>query len=121
MARIVWHGDEFLRKVKRGVERALDQTRFRMEARIKSSFGSSPSSPGDPPGVKTGQLRSSITSSREGLKAKIGSTIAPRGGQSQSYAFYQERGTSKMRARPYLRPALDAEAPRLVRDLERNV
>lgn len=54
--------------------------------------------------VDTGRLRSSI--SRElgidnrGLRARIGTDV--------DYAIYVEFGTSRARAQPYLRPALDA-------------
>ena len=54
--------------------------------------------------VDTGRLRASITEelARDdgGLVERIGSDV--------SYAAFQEFGTSKMAARPYLRPALDA-------------
>lgn len=52
--------------------------------------------------VDTGRLRSSIghtlVRDSEGLLALVGSRVA--------YAGYVEYGTRKMRARPYLRPAL---------------
>ena len=56
--------------------------------------------------VDTGRLRSSIqtTSPRStgtGLSVRIGSNV--------NYARYVELGTRRMRARPYLRPALSQE------------
>lgn len=55
--------------------------------------------------VDTGRLRSSITRSdvqrrRRSLVVRIGTDV--------EYAKYVEFGTSKMSAKPYLRPALDA-------------
>lgn len=63
-----------------------------------------PSSPGQPPSVRTGRLRGSITW-RVGVDAlspyvDVGSAV--------TYAAYVELGTSRMAARPYLRPALEA-------------
>lgn len=55
--------------------------------------------------VDTGRLRASITNALEqdeqGLVAKVGSDV--------EYAPFIELGTSRMRAQPYLRPALAAE------------
>lgn len=52
--------------------------------------------------VDTGRLRSSITHQMgrdaRGLLAKVGTNV--------SYAKYVELGTRRMRARPFLRPAL---------------
>ena len=54
--------------------------------------------------VDTGRLRSSITEEMgrdsRGLVARIGTNV--------EYAAYVELGTRRMRAQPYLRPALDA-------------
>lgn len=63
-----------------------------------------PSQPGQPPSVRTGRLRGSITF-RVGIDAlspfvDVGSSVV--------YAAYVELGTSRMKARPYLRPALEA-------------
>lgn len=54
--------------------------------------------------VDTGRLRSSIA---EEL-GREGSDLVERIGTDVEYALFQEVGTSKMAAQPYLRPALDA-------------
>lgn len=88
----------------------------RVENAAKRSFGGSgrphvPSAPGSPPNVDTGRLRSSITHDlsvdAQGIVARVGTDV--------EYGLYLEVGTSKMEARPYLRPALAAElgAPEL--------
>lgn len=59
--------------------------------------------------VDTGALRNSITTSYRGgagstfMSAEIGPTV--------NYGIYQELGTSKMRAQPYLYPAADRHEP----------
>lgn len=49
--------------------------------------------------VDTGNLESSITADVDGLTAEIGPTA--------SYGGYQEYGTSKMHAQPYMGPAAE--------------
>lgn len=62
------------------------------------------SAPGGGPAVRSGRLRSSITwhlgKDAEGLYARVGSNVF--------YAPFVESGTSRMQARPFLRPALEA-------------
>jgi hypothetical protein len=68
--------------------------------------GMQSSAPGDPPFVQTGMLRRSITwASPSKLIRLVGSALKPQG-EKGSYALCLEYGTSKMQARPYLRPAL---------------
>lgn len=58
-----------------------------------------PSTPGNPPGVRTGQLRNSLTNARVGdLRWASGTNV--------SYAKHLEFGTADSPARPYMRPAL---------------
>lgn len=60
--------------------------------------------------VDIGALKNSIFSAKAGnLTYKV---TAP-----QHYAIYVEKGTRKMRAQPYLKPALDAERPKLISNL----
>lgn len=62
--------------------------------------------------VDTGALKNSIFSAKVGnLTYKV---TAP-----QHYAIYVEKGTRKMRAQPYLKPALDAERPKLISNLRK--
>lgn len=66
------------------------------------------SAPGQPPAADTGLLRASIN--RE-LSAD-GRGLVGRVGTSVKYGRYLELGTTKMRARPFLRPALEAADPK---------
>lgn len=60
--------------------------------------------------VDTGALRNSITSdtteTAQTLRVEIGPTV--------NYGAYVERGTSRNRAQPYLRPAVDRHEPALL-------
>lgn len=62
--------------------------------------------------VDTGALKNSIFSAKAGnLTYKV---TAP-----QHYAIYVEKGTRRTRAQPYLKPALDAERPKLISNLRK--
>lgn len=65
----------------------------------KDSMGSGPSTPGEPPGVDTGELRDSIevVRDRQGRwQLRVGA----------EHGLYLELGTSRMAARPFVRPAM---------------
>ena len=49
--------------------------------------------------VRSSTLRDSITSKAEGMSAEVGTNV--------EYAIYQEFGTYKMAAHPYLIPAME--------------
>ncbi|NBC37360.1 HK97 gp10 family phage protein [Novosphingobium sp. FSY-8] len=69
-----------------------------------SGKGHVPSKPGEPPNRDTGVLQAHITNTKTGaLSAEVRSD-AP-------YALGLETGTSKVAARPYMRPARDKMAP----------
>jgi HK97 gp10 family phage protein len=57
--------------------------------------------------VDTGRLRSSITYEVQTEQGVGGQVIRARVGTNVRYAPYLELGTSRMVARPYLRPTLD--------------
>jgi hypothetical protein len=87
------------------IGRDLIRRAIRVEAAAKLNASQPPPSvPGQGPAVRTGRLRGSITwrigRDFRGLYADIGSAVL--------YAPYVELGTSRMEARPYLRPALVA-------------
>lgn len=57
--------------------------------------------------VDTGALRNSISTQTQGNRDYARGEVGP----TVHYAGYLERGTSRMRAQPYLRPATDAVIP----------
>lgn len=79
--------DEIMAAVKRATEKALEMCGLQAEGYAKRLCP-----------VDTGRLRSSITHQVEGDTAYIGTNV--------EYAAYVEYGTSKMRAQPYLKPAV---------------
>lgn len=65
-------------------------------------------------GYRGGSLRQSITSQLvDDNKVAIGTNI--------EYATYVELGTSKMKAKPYLRPALDDKRDEIPKILEKHL
>jgi HK97 gp10 family phage protein len=68
------------------------------------------SAPGEPPAVVTGILRKSVTWETQnegiGIVGYVGSEEG-RAGTSTKYAKWLEFGTSKMKPRPWLRPAFE--------------
>lgn len=87
------------------IVRSLVKRAIRVEGHAKRlASNASPSSPGEGPGVVTGRLRGSITwrPGEDGVSpyVDVGSNVL--------YAPYLELGTSKMAARPFLRPALES-------------
>lgn len=73
-----------------------------------SGKGHKPSKPGEPPNYDTGVLSRNIEANRTGaLTAEVASKAA--------YAAPLEFGTSKMAARPYMRPARDAKREEIQR------
>lgn len=67
-------------------------------------IGHHPSQEGNPPAVDTGTLRRSITYTvdENKLVGRVGSTL-----NDPPYGAYLEFGTSRMKPRPWLKPALD--------------
>jgi len=123
----------FAKKVKQDYEdklsQRLDKASIMLVNDVVKSFGSAPpepdkkggfkknsskawkrkhhSMPGEPPFVQTGHLRRSITfDAPDKLTRRVGSTLKPVEQGGHSYAYHLEVGTSKMKARPYLRPAV---------------
>lgn len=78
---------------------AMRRIAFRLEAVIKNSFGTSPSAPGQTPGVDTGALKNSIHMEqvRRGVY---------RVSDGVEYGVMLEYGTRHMAARPWMAPAL---------------
>jgi hypothetical protein len=107
MSQVTWKGEDFLAKVSTKMYERMDAVADYLVDRIKKKLSTtgSPSSPGNPPHLRTGDLRDSITavdSAGLDLFAKdIGSNL--------EYSTNLEYGTSKMAPRPFLRQTLCEE------------
>ena len=70
--------------------------------------------PPTPPRVVTGQLRSSLSGAvLKSTGGDIRGAFGVRKGVAEKYGFYQEFGTSKMKARPFLRSTLARHKKRI--------
>lgn len=115
------HKDEVLRELEAAMQRALNAIGLQLERNAKTEINKAVyDTPPSPTYKRTGRLRASITyatktehSSPEG-EAEAGDADL-RGepdedkvyvGTNVEYAPYVEFGTTRMRARPYLKPAL---------------
>ena len=111
-------GAEVVRAAGAAVYESADAIRaeaFRsISAGSVSGAGHVPSAPGEPPNRDTGNLQANLKNVETGpLTAEVRSE-AP-------YASALEFGTSKMAARPYIRPARDKELAPSQRRLERQI
>jgi hypothetical protein len=132
MGKINWRGDAFLKEVDAEVARRTSAAAVRLQARIRAEvsqpgtlrYGGSRDSkgrslkgtgrattiynfthsrPGNPPYKQTGHLRRSIA--WELIRGTLRKVVG-RVGTNLKYGLYLERGTAKMKARPYLRATL---------------
>lgn len=85
--RIEDHTAEVKAQIEKALERGLEACGIQAESYAKALAP-----------VDTGRLRNSISHTVDGDTAYIGSNV--------EYAPYQELGTSKMKAQPYLKPAV---------------
>lgn len=105
---------ELIRKMPQVAERIVETTARNIETTIKTGMAasSSPSAPGDYPGIDTGTLVNSIQSERESAAAWTVHTPI-------EYAPYLEFGTPKMDSRPFMGQAASEEEPYFRRAFER--
>ncbi|MDE7398959.1 MAG: HK97 gp10 family phage protein [Oscillospiraceae bacterium] len=105
--RITSNVDEVKNALPEVLEKALMEIGIEAEAHAKEIIT-------EKGAVDTGRLRNSITHALDGTKAvHIGTNV--------EYAPYIEAGTSKMKARPYLRPAVEDFKDEYKEILENNL
>jgi len=104
------------KKVEDKIDKALMTAGLLVERDVKQSFGISPSSPGEPPGVLTGRLRSSIATRVIPGNALVGTQV--------EYARRLEKGDEGpggIAARPFLRPALERNKEEIKKILHKGL
>ncbi len=105
---VIWHGRIVQKKIDAGIQRNLTRAALFVVRQVKLSLsvagptkthpGAPASKPGEPPHKRTGVLGRSITHEVGKGYARVGTNL--------KYGKPLEVGTSKMAARPYLRPAV---------------
>lgn len=119
MADFVWRGDEFMADLADAIEDGLEVVAVELaddygevlnRQSSNKTNGGRPSQPGEPPAKDTGTLGRSISYfAEDGQSIRVGvSRYSP----AAQYALPLEYGTTRMAARPWLRPTLAAFAPR---------
>lgn len=91
------------------VEAQISMTRGRAEVVDKNRH--IPSRPGEPPAVREGDLR-------RGIEATQPAPLLVRVTSNDRKSHWLEFGTSRMEARPFMRPARDKVKPQIIRNLE---
>ena len=89
--------DDLIRNIPARIDTFLAEASDEIVTEIQESFGTSPSSPGDPPGVITGALKDSV----EAMKDADGSFIVLVG---EDYGRDLEFGTETIAPRPFMTP-----------------
>ena len=92
--------DRLIRETPDKADRMLEGAAIEITGDIVVSFGSSPSPEGGPPGVDTGALRGSMHWEKQGRLHYI---VA----DGVIYGIYQELGTERMGARPFVGPVIE--------------
>ncbi|MEK7765272.1 MAG: HK97-gp10 family putative phage morphogenesis protein [bacterium] len=106
---VQWNGEMIEKKIVDACIKGVDQTMSEAAAHAKNTH---------PWRNRTGVLEGSI---RPVAQAQVrgAEIVGVWGSASVLYAAFLELGTSKMRARPFLRPAADAVYPRLIGKIKR--
>lgn len=113
---MVRHGDAVMKALireRRAIPKALQAAAREMEADLKQNLSvpfPPPANQGAPPHARTYRLRDSISASASGDTITVGA-----GGSGANYATYLEMGTRKMAPRPFMRPFMASQAPRILR------
>ena len=109
---VKWYGDKLKKEMRAKCVKNMSDACLFLEGDIKKSLtGKSPSAPGEPPGKRTGTLGRGITHEVE----KKPDSVVGRVGTNITYAIPLEFGTSKMAARPFMRPGLERNKERVAR------
>jgi HK97 gp10 family phage protein len=118
MARMIWSAEKFEKEVRFKADKIVKDNANDVAKDIRASWSSSsPSSPGNPPAVVTGELDRSIGVERVGVGVfKVGPSL-----EISLKALSLEYGTRNMAPRPYLRPAIKRGGEKMKKDLQKGL
>ena len=94
--------DEYQEDVLEGLQQNIEKAALTLEKNAKQNCP-----------VDTGKLRASITTEVGKLEAEVGTNV--------EYALCVEFGTSKQKAQPFMRPALDKAITQLNKDMAKTL
>lgn len=119
MAEVKWYGQRVFAEINSSVDKVINAAALDVRSEVQTSMRGpksgrtyrvpgtkktyTASAPGEAPAIPTGTLRSSIQVEFIALNHR-------RVGSNSDHALPMEIGTRRMKARPYLRPALDKVA-----------
>lgn len=107
---LTWKGDELKRRITRAAKEGIDSTMALAVIHAKQHH----------PWVnRTGTLEGSINIYQHAQEKGEGTVSGLWGSADVMYAIFLELGTSRMSPFPYLRPAADAEYPKLAALIQR--
>lgn len=101
--------NRIIKHIKDGMNQTADDTIELIDGEISSKFPPA-SAPGEPPHMRSGELKASNRSEVDSVENKVTIKVS----NTSSYAGYLEFGTEKMAPRPFFRPAMD-EVPAIVK------
>jgi hypothetical protein len=106
-------------RVVRGMQAAMEDLE-EFAVAITSTGWPPPSSPGQPPHLRTGTLRGSIGHEVRVQTAAVVGRLGVRRGPADKYAKHLEIGTERMAARPYLRPTVLLNRREILRHIQQG-
>lgn len=120
MAKIISHVNRYIGRLEKEAQGALQEVAIRLQRefsrRVSRNASPPPSAPGESPHKRTGTLGRSMQVDLSRIK-----NLVVRVGSHLKYSRYLEFGTSKMRARPWLRPAVHQNRRRLSRIMAKRL
>lgn len=106
--KLTWHGDAIAKRIDEAQRLGIDETTLACQDPAMSRVR-----------VKTGNLRRSIPRGHQPARREGGKWVGRWGSADVNYALWQEIGTARMSAQPYLRPAAEIQYPKLAERIKK--
>ena len=107
------HSGDILKALGSALEKALEELGFEAEKNAKIEITRAVYDTPERGYIRTGNLRNSISHDHDGSSAYVGTNV--------EYAPYVELGTKRMKARPFIRPAVEGHTPEYKAILEQQL